>query len=249
LKYRVACSSEDWTLPEEPVPESQPHDLVLDLLKALLLAFVARTKLDAQVARNLAIRFDTSNPRIGVDPDLCLIAPRTPEGDDLESLRLWEEGHSPPRLCIEVVSKSNARKDYLDAPERYAACGVSELWIFDPRLAGPRVRGGPFLLQVWRRDADDAFTRVYAGAGPVLSDELDAWLVVVDEGRKLRIAHDSEGTSWWLTKEEAERAEKERERAEKERERAEKERERAEKERALARIEELERKLAEAPSK
>ncbi|MFO0759218.1 MAG: Uma2 family endonuclease [Byssovorax sp.] len=214
VRYRVPASHPDWTLSEEPMPESQPHDLVIDLLKALLVAWVARAHLDAQVARNLAVRWDEAHPNIGIDPDLCVITPRTPEGDDLTSLRTWCEGHTAPRLAIEVVSESNPRKDYRDAPDRYAASGTQELVIFDPKLAGPHAHGGPFRLQVWRRESDDDegggdFTRVYAGEGPVRSEVLGAWLVAVDEGRRLRIADDEGGTSWWMTAEETERAAKE----------------------------------------
>jgi Uma2 family endonuclease len=222
VRYEVPLTREDWVIPEEPVPESQPHDLAVDLLKAILVGFVARTRTNAQVARNLAIRFTREAPNVGVDPDLCVISPRTPEGDDLQSLRLWEDGHRPPVLAIEVVSESNARKDYTTAPDRYAASGSSELWVFDPKLVGPKTTGGPYRLQVWRQDEDNGFARVYAGDGPAFSRQVGGWLHVVDEGRKLRIADDAEGTSFWMTGEEQERAAKEA---------------------ALARVAELEEKL------
>lgn len=232
VRYEVPLADDAWTLPEETVPESQPHDLVLDLLKQILLAWASRVG-DTQVARNLAVRWDESRPQMGVDPDLCVIRPRTPEGDELMSLCTWESGHSPPVLAVEVVSASNARKDYATAPERYAACGVDELWVFDPRLCGPRIGGGPHRLQIWRRTDEGDLARTYAGAGPARSVALGAWLLPVDEGRKLRVAGDERGETMWLTAEETERAEKERERAEKERERAEKERA----EREVARLE------------
>jgi Uma2 family endonuclease len=117
------------------MPESQSHDLILDLLKLLLLAWVRRIGLNAQVARNLAVRWDEAHPNIGVDPDLCVIAPKTPEGDDLSSLCLWKEGHRPPVLAVEVVSENHPRKDYVSAPDRYAASGAEELWIFVPNSA------------------------------------------------------------------------------------------------------------------
>jgi Uma2 family endonuclease len=242
LRYEV--STRDWTLPEEPVPESQPHDLAVDLVKAILLHWVATTARNAQVARNLAVRWDAQRPQTGTDPDLCVIEPRTPEGDDLTSLCTWRPGHASPKLAIEVVSESNTVKDYVAAPERYAACGVDELWIFDPKLVGSARFGGPQRIQVWRRADDGAFERVYAGEGPAWSPYVAGWLFAVDEGRKLRIAGDREGTVWWPTGEEAERAAKEAERTAKEAERAAKEAERAAKEAALARVAELEAKLA-----
>lgn len=230
VQYEVPPANPDWTIPEETMPESQPHDLVLDLLKAILLARVASTKMNAQVARNLAIRFSKASPQIGVDPDLCLLSPRTPEGDELQSLLLWREGHAPPLVSIEVVSTTNARKDYTTAPDRYAASGTRELWIFDPALAGPKSHGGPLRLQVWRRDAEDNFARVHAGDGPAYSEALGGWLVVVHEGARLRIADDKDGTRFWPTAEEAERAAKEAERAAKDA--------------ALTRVAELEAELA-----
>lgn len=221
LRYEVA-PSDDWTLPVEPVPESQPHDLVLDLLKALLVHWIARTSMDAQVARNLAVRWDGNNPKVGVDPDLCLISPRTPEGDQLSSLCLWKPGHTAPLVSIEVVSENRPHKDYVSAPERHAASGARELWVFDPKLAGPAMHGGRSRLQLWVRGADE-FTRVYAGDGPVRSPAIGGWLFAVDEGQRLRIAEDEAGTRWWMTGEEAERAAKEA---------------------ALARVKELEAELA-----
>lgn len=203
LRYQIAVSPDDWALPEEPVPESQPHDLTLDLLKGILAHWIARTRLDAQVARNLAYRWVQAKPQIGVDPDLCLIAPATPEGEDLEALCTWHDGHHPPQLAVEVVSKNHPYKDYVTAPERYAANGTHELWVFDPKLVGPRALGGPFRLQHWLRNADGEFERVHAGAGPFFSPTLQAWVFAVNEGRRVRIADDRDGTDWWETAAEA----------------------------------------------
>ena len=61
------------------------------------------------------------------------------------------------------------------------------------------MRGGPFVLQVWRRDESGRFRRVYAGAGPTRSEALGAWLVVTDGGRRLRLAEDVGGQRLWLT--------------------------------------------------
>lgn len=211
LRYEVSPASDDWALPEEPVPESQPHALTVALIKDLLAHWITRTGADAQVAWNLALRWIESKPSVGLDPDVCLISPRTPEGEELESLCTWRPGHAPPLVAIEIVSANHPYKDYVTAPERYAASGTRELWVFDARLAGPRARGGPHRIQVWARTRtdDDTFVRVYAGEGPARSPALNAWLFAVDEGRRLRIADDPEGSSWWMTAEEAERAAKE----------------------------------------
>lgn len=196
-----------WTLTDEKMPESNSHLLTCELLWQLLRAWAARTERDALVGRNLAIRWDERHRNVGVDPDVYVVEPRPPEGDDVASLLAWKPGHKMPRLAVEVVSTENPNKDYVIAPEKYAACGVEELWIFDPLLAGPRGRG-PVRLQLWRR-TDEGFDRVYTGEGPAWSPYLQAWLFAVDEGQRLRIADDREGTRWWTTPEEAERVEKE----------------------------------------
>ncbi len=251
IEYEVERHNDDWTLTEETVPESRSHDLTLDLLKALLAAWAFRTGRNAQVGRNLAVRWDEDRPNVGTDPDIYIVEPPPPEGDEVESLLLWTPGHHPLLLAVEVVSASNAVKDYNASPDKHAAAGTQELWVFDPKLCGPKARGGPVRIQVWARSEDGTFRRIYAGAGPVQSPSLGGWLFAVDDGKRLRIAEDREGTRWWMTALEAERAAKENERAAKENERAAKENERAAKEAeraakeaALARIAELEAALA-----
>ena len=105
-------------LDEEDMPESTLHDQCLTLLCAILSHWTQRSALDALVARNLACRWDASDVRIGVDPDLLLTSPHPPLPPgrrSLKQLRLWEPGHAPPRITIEVVSESTAKKDYEEA--------------------------------------------------------------------------------------------------------------------------------------
>jgi Uma2 family endonuclease len=205
IRYEVPRSSPDWTLPEVPVPESVLHDQTVLLVQQLLAAWVERMRVSAQVARNLAVRWDEQRPKVGIDPDVCVIEPRTPEGDELTSLCTWKSGHAPPKLAIEVVSAGHPYKDYAEAPEKYAACGIEELWIFDPKLEGPKRAGGPHRIQVWRRVGDE-FVREYAGPGPAWSEAVKAWLVATAEGERLRISDDDAGTRWWRTSDEEARA-------------------------------------------
>jgi hypothetical protein len=102
-----------------------------------------------------------------------------------------------------VVSESTAKKDYEEAPWAHAKAGTKELWVFDPELLGPTGSGGPFVLHVWRRQEDGTMKRVHAGSGPAWSEEMEAWLVVTDEGTRLRLAEDREGTKLWPTEAEA----------------------------------------------
>jgi Uma2 family endonuclease len=229
VTYDVPKSLPGWELREETMPESVPHDSAVDVLRNVL-GWWAQAQGNVQIARNLALRWDATQPRVGIDPDVCVLAPPPPDGENLKSLRTWLPGHAPPKLAIEVVSETNAAKDYAESPDKYAVSGTEELWIFDPELAGPRIHGGPLRLQVWRR-TEGAFVREYAGEGPAWSAFLGAWAVVTEDGAKLRVAAGAAGSGPWLTEAEAERAAKEAERAAKEA--------------ALARVQELEALLAE----
>ena len=207
LRYEVEPYPRSWFIEDdEKVPQSRPHLLRGNRLEALLLGWKRRTGRDVQVGRELSLRWDEEFPRVGVDPDVYVVEPPPPEGDEVTSLRTWETGHHPPLLAIEIVSPSRPGKDYGSSPLKYAASGTEELWIFDPELAGPKAQEGPFRIQLWRRDPQGGFTRVYAGEGPVHSKALDAWVFAVDEGRSLAIADDQAGTRLWMTPEETERA-------------------------------------------
>ncbi len=168
-----------------------------------------------KIVRNLGIRWHRPEPRAGFDPDLCIIEPPPPD-QPLNTLRLWEAGHVAPWLAIEVVSPGHPYKDYVDTPQRCAACGVGELWVYDPLLAGPRGEGGPFALQIWSR-VDNKLTRVHAGNQPGYSPTLQAWLHPALATRydpasppsltdyptsaKLRISNAQVGGTFWPTRE------------------------------------------------
>ncbi len=254
LHYEVRSVPDAWELPEILVPESRPHELLVEHLKGLLVAWVERTERDAIVARNLAFRWIQERPKVGVDPDLCLIEPTPPGAADLTSLCTWTPGHSVPRLAIEVVSPGHPYKDYAVVQDKYAVSGVRELWVIDARLQGPRSHGGPVPLQLWRSDRGGPFRCVYRGGGPVEIEALGAWVRVA--GESVEIADDPGFVQRWQTPleieraaKEQERAAKEQERAAKEQERAAKEQERAAKEQERARAEELERRVLELEAK
>src|SRR5688572_3830042 len=141
VRYELPGFSERWTLSEQPVPESAWHDACLELVKALLVAWLARTGRAAAVYRNLAVRVRSDRPNVGFDPDICVVEPAPTEGNELESLKLWQMDHRAPSLAIEVVSPNHPHKDYSEVPEKCAAAGVGELVVFDPKLAGPRTGG------------------------------------------------------------------------------------------------------------
>ncbi|MGK4008170.1 Uma2 family endonuclease [Sorangium sp. So ce1036] len=254
-RSEVVPDLERWVLTEETVPESSPHDLLSERIRALLLGWAARAGRAVKMGRNLAVRWDREHPQFGVDPDVYLVEPPPPEGDAVRSLRLWKKGHVAPRLAVEIVSAQHPTKDYVIAPQKYAVCGVEELWILDPFLDGPRAHGGPFRIQLWRRLDDTSFALVHAGDGPVGSEVLQGWLHAVrtPAGASFDLSTDEAGAERWLTPEEAERAAKEAARRETARARRkaeaaqrEAEAERAAREAAERRIRELEAQLARA---
>jgi hypothetical protein len=244
ISVRYAVRPRDaWVLPEGPVAESTTHDAAVTRLSLILQAWVREQGGSARIARNLAVRWTQNAPKVGVDPDVCVIRPAPPESH-LRSLRTWEPGHTVPTVCFEIVSESHPYKDYSSIQDRYASMGTPELVVFDPLLAGPAVLGGPVPLQLWRRDPVGILERLHFGGGPAFCMALGAWLHPC--GKTLEIANDQEGRSRWLTGEERECAEKERERAEKERERAEKERERVTRQGLERRVAELEEKVSKS---
>jgi len=221
VRYAVPTRHEAWVLPEGTVPESMPHDAVAHRLKNLLERWAAALGRPCAVPRNLAIRWDAASPRVGIDPDVCVLDPPPPDADEVSSLCLWKPGHVPPSLCFEIVSRNHPHKDYAEIQDRYAFVGARELAVFDPFLAGPRALGGPVLLQLWRRDRSGTLERVHAGDAPVASEVLGAWLLPTRT--TLEISDDRAGERRWHTGNELfelKQAEAARERAEKERERA-----------------------------
>jgi Uma2 family endonuclease len=197
------------------VPEARSHDKAAELVRRLLDAASVRLGGSVYVTRNLALRFHEARPWVGLDPDVALYVPPPPDAEQLSSVRTWEAGHGAPQVALEVVSAGHPNKDYgQDGLARYAASGTGELWVFDPLLAGPREDGGPHRLQVWVRVSPGRLERMYAGEGPARSPYLGAWLVITDEGQRLRVSDDPAGQLLWPTAEEAALAENARLRAE-----------------------------------
>jgi len=255
----------DWYIEDdETVPQSVEHQAHEVRLQSLLRAWVTRTDRNWLVGCELAFRWDPKEPRVGVDPDVYLVEmpPCAPNGN-IYRVRTWEPGNSAPILAIEIVSPTRPGKDYTNSPEKHDCLGTFELWTFDPDLLGHSPDQPAVYLQIFQRETNARLTRTYAGAGPVFSDALDAWVMVIDG--ELVISNDPEGKNRWLTLEETallraanadKRADDEAKRAAKEAKRAAKEAKRAddaekraraeqtEKEKALARIAELEALLA-----
>jgi len=211
LQYEVRSVPDTWELPEVLVPESRFHELLVDHVRALLSGWIERTGRNAIVARNLALRWLEERPKVGVDPDLCLIEPPPPDHEHLVSLCTWKPDHPVPSLAVEVVSAGNPYKDYTFVQDKYAVSGVRELWVIDALLLGPRSLGGPVPLQLWRREGGDPFACVYRGGGPFRSPAVDAWVRVA--GESVEIADDPSFVRRWPTQVQAHREWAELERA------------------------------------
>jgi hypothetical protein len=208
---------------------------------------------DVYCAGNQFFAWIKQEPLVRVSPDVYLLD-HPPSPPRPKMWHTWLPGHNPPRFALEIVS-DDWKKDYEDNPPKYAQLGTRELVIFDPEAAAAsaapgeapgRARGGRRVpVQIYRRHADGAFVREYIGAGPVLCEELGAYLVTVlqpDGAVRLRLARDAAGTDLVPTAEERARAQAVAcERAE-ERARA----EASARERAEARIRELEQELRKA---
>lgn len=204
LRYPAITPPSGWELKEGMMPQSVPHDRLAEHLRRLLEVWALER--GAFVARELAFRWVEERPAIGIDPDVSIFLPPPPDALDLRSVRSWVEGHAPPIFAVEVVSETKPRKDYTVTPEKYAASGTPELVIFDPHLAGPALRGGPARFQVWRREQDGAFERVYMGEGPARSSVLDAYFSFDSSTRTLRISNDAAGRDEWRTSEQEKEA-------------------------------------------
>ncbi|MEO1267930.1 MAG: Uma2 family endonuclease, partial [Myxococcota bacterium] len=112
------------------------------------------------------------------------------------SIQTWRRGHYPPRLAIEIVS-TDWRKDYDDNPPKYAQIGVEELLIFDPDAArNPPLPGleqdhERVALQLYQQHPQGGLVCTERGQGPMFSEVLQAWLLVVSTpaGPRLRLGY------------------------------------------------------------
>ena len=190
----------DWYLTDEADmgESSEQHLIIRALLSYLGELAQERGWQDIFIGADQFFAWIESEPLVRISPDVYLLD-QPPPRPLPASWQTWLPGHHPPRLAFEIVSEGNWRKDYRNAPAKYAQLGTKELVIFDPEAAAGRVSRFEerVALQVFRRDIDSGFTRIYYGGGPTESEELAAWLVVLRDGNtaSLGIARDAKGKS------------------------------------------------------
>ena len=165
------------------------------------------------------------------------------------SYLVWREG-KPPDWVLEVASPSTKEKDLGEKRDDYAAMGVPEYWLFDPK-GGQFPRGMPRLqgFELVRGAYRPIPSRVDRGVAVIRSEALG--LDVRREGKLLRFRDPATGEDIRHRDEETVRAEREAARAEREATRATREAARAEREAlerraAEARVAELEAALRRA---
>jgi Uma2 family endonuclease len=172
-------------------------------LFASLRKLLAEQNRDWFVGYEQKMLLDAKDQRIGVVPDLYVL-PCQPKDPNFFQWPAYLPDVPVPVFALEVVSGSNWDKDYQGSPQRYAKLGVEELLLFDPlALEGKSPASPPYALQLYRRGKKGELKRVYAGEGPVWSEEMRVWFRV--EGSRLTVTRDREGTSAVLTAEETER--------------------------------------------
>ncbi|MBI2891940.1 MAG: Uma2 family endonuclease [Deltaproteobacteria bacterium] len=187
---------------EEDVGESNEQSQIISVLRSVLEQLCRERGWGATyIGSDQFFAWVPGEPLVRVSPDVYLLDDPPPPPLPA-SWQTWRQGHRPPRFAVEVVSGDDEhpdrwRKDYEEAPEKYAQLGAAELVIFDPEAAAGRARDDHdrVALQIYRRQADGAFVRAHSGRGPAESHELGAWLVVVLEGpvARLRVARDAGG--------------------------------------------------------
>jgi hypothetical protein len=182
--------------------------LIAELLRPLLAGALARQGIKAFVGADQFIYYEQYAPTQSVAPDVYVM-PGLPPDVDVDCWKIWEESRAVPSFALEIVSRSNPRKDTAHSPVRHAALGTKELVIFDPRHARGRDRAR---FRVFRRLPKRGLVQVeVTNADRVYSKSLRLWLRIVGEGihTRIRIAQGPQGDELIPTPEERERVARE----------------------------------------
>ena len=220
------------TSDDQPMAESAIHRrCMIDVADTLELWFKKHGRDNVCVGSNNFLYYERGNPRAMVAPDVYVVV-GAPAGLR-DTYMLWNEPKGPD-FVLEVTSKSTRGDDERRKRDVYAALGVREYFLYDPRaeylappLQGFRLRDGEY-----RRLP--AVTALSNRAVAVASEVLGLELRDEREARRLRL-HDRATGEDLLTHEEVERARDETERVRKE--------ETAARRAAEARVAELEARL------
>ena len=133
----------------QPMGESDLHIMcMLHVLEVLKRHFEIRAREDVYVSANSFLYYERGNPRAVVAPDVFVV--RGVPSHLRDSYLLWKEPKGPD-FVLEVTSASTRREDERRKREVYAALGVEEYFLYDPRgeyltppLQGYRLHGGEY---------------------------------------------------------------------------------------------------------
>ena len=191
----------------QPMAETDIHAMcMMYVAYALRWWFGRRSHDDAYVGSNNFLYYERGNPRAVVAPDVYVVlgAPASPPRD---TYMLWNEPKGPD-FVLEVTSASTRLHDERRKRDVYAALGVSEYFLYDPRaeyltppLQGWRLKGGSY-------EAMPAVTILRGRGTVVTSDVLGLEFRDDREARIVRLRDPATGQNL-LTYEEAERAREE----------------------------------------
>ena len=136
----------------------------------------------ALVAASILVYPEEGNNRSGISPHV-LVALGLGTHERM-NYRVWEEG-KPPDWVLELTSRSAEGNDRLKKRSRYAAMGVPEYWLFDPkgdvfRNGKPRLRG----FELVGGEYSPLASRLVAGEQMIRSEVLG--LDVRADGKLLR---------------------------------------------------------------
>ena len=121
----------------KPVAETSLHyNRLRDVVTALQDRYKGR---DVFVGPNLQVYYVPDKPRIHLAPDVFVVF--GVPNQDRDVFKLWEEG--VPAFVLEITSKTSEDDDLDKKRRRYAAWGVSEYFLYDPRAEHltPPLRG------------------------------------------------------------------------------------------------------------
>lgn len=108
-----------------------------------------RSRPSVLVGCDMLLYYEEGNRDASLAPDVYVSLGLGPMSNR-ETYRVWEEGKAP-EFVLEIVSRSTAKRDIEVKPGLYAAIGVQEHWLLDPKglrlaepLQGSRLSGGAY---------------------------------------------------------------------------------------------------------
>src|SRR5262252_5072101 len=191
---------------DEKVGENTLQRAILELLRPLIERWFQHRRVRAFVGADQFIYYVQHAPTERVAPDIYVL-PGVRQGTPISVWKTWERG-IVPSFGLEIVSR-DWLKDYVEAPERYAAAGIPELVVFDP---SPERHADRVAWQHFRRVRNRPLTCVEVSRSDrIRVPALGCYLRAIGHGEstRLRVATGPRGDELFPTAEEAAIADKE----------------------------------------